>query len=56
MCLSFMLLRIFNLSIFRFRDIFVTSVIYVLIIAVSFIVLLVNKSQSSRRTHSHAFS
>ena len=50
MCFSFMLLRMLNLSIFHFRDVFVASFIYVLIIVVSFIVLLVNKSQSSLRT------
>ena len=44
MCLSFMLLRMLNLSVFDFCDVVVASFIFVLIIAVSFIVLLVNKS------------
>ena len=56
MCLSFMLLRMLNLSILHFCDVFVAFFIYVLIIAVSFIVLLVNKSQSFLHTHSHAFA
>ena len=56
MCLSFMLLRMLNLSIFHFCDVFVASFIYVLIIEVSFIVLIVNKSRSSLHTHSRAFA
>ena len=51
-----MLLCMLNLSIFRSRDVFVASFIFVLIIAVSFIVLLVNKSQLSLYTHSRAFA
>ena len=51
-----MLLRMLNLFVFHFYDVFVASFIYVLIITVSFIVLLVNKSQSSLRTHSRAFA
>ena len=56
MCLSFMLLRMLNLSVFHFCDVFAASFIYVLIIAVSFIVLLVNKSQSSLHTHTLVFA
>ena len=54
-CLFFMLLRMLNLSVFYFCDVFVASFIYVLIIMVLFIILLVNKSRSSFRTHSRAF-
>ena len=54
--LSSMLFRMLNLSVFHFCDVFVTSFIYVLIIVVSFIVLFVNKSRSSLRTHSRAFA
>ena len=50
-----MLLRMLNLSVSDFCDVFVTSFIYVLIVVVSFIVLIVNKSRSSLRTHSRAF-
>ena len=50
--LSFMLLRMLNLSILHFCDVFVASFIYVLIFLVSFIVLFVNKSQLSF-THTH---
>ena len=54
MCLSFMLLRMTNLSVFHFCDVFVASFIYVLLIVLSFIVLLVNKSQLSfAHTHVH---
>ena len=55
-CLSFMLLRMLNLFVFYFCDVFVVSFIYVLIIMVLFIILLVNKSRSSLRTHSRAFA
>ena len=48
------MLHMLNLSVFYFYDVFVASFIYVLIIAVSFIVLLVNKSQSSR-PHTHMY-
>ena len=54
--LSFILLRILNLSVSHFCDEFVASFIYVLIIVVSFIVLIVNKSRSSLREHSRAFT
>ena len=54
--LSFMLLRMLNLSVFYFCDVFVASFIYVLIIMVLFIILLVNKSRSSLRTHLRAHS
>ena len=44
MFLAFMLLRMLNLFVFHFSYVFVASFIYVLIIVVSFIVLLENKS------------
>ena len=56
MCLSSMLLRMLNLFVFHFCDVFVASFIYVLIIVVSFIVLVVNKSRSSLGTHLRAFA
>ena len=56
MCLSFMLLRMLNLSVFHFCDVFVASFIYVLIIVLSFIILFMNKSQSSLCTHARAFA
>ena len=54
--LSSMLFRMLNLSIFDFCDIFVASFIYVLIIVVLSTSFLVNKRQSSLRTHSCAFT
>ena len=56
MYLSFMLLRMLNLSVFHFCDVFVASFIYVLLIVLSFIALFMNKSRSSLRTHSRAFA
>ena len=56
MCLSFMLLRMLNLSVFYFFDVSVAPFIYVLIIVLSFIVLFVNKSRSSLCTHARAFA
>ena len=51
----FVIFRMLNLSVFHFRDVFMASFIYVLIIMVLFIILLVNKSRSSFSTHSRAF-
>ena len=45
-----------NLSVLYFYDVFVASFVYVLIIVVSFIVLIMNKSRSSLRTASRAFA
>ena len=48
-------IRMLNLSVFHFCDVFVAYFIYVLIIMVLFIIWLVNKSRSSFHTHSRAF-